>query len=142
MRRTEDFRFTDIIWHEAGMRPTDISNYIEDTLNKSLKIKDYGDIFDYIFFAFIIHLPIQVIHKEFRRISRKKRQVIVYAKIDYEKFMLANDQDALIMLCETFLTEIQQFTKRKDKDFDWRKFYEDAKKVIRNIENEKFEIRA
>jgi hypothetical protein len=54
---------------------------------------------------------------------------------------MANDQDALIMLCETFLTEIQQFTKRKDKDFDWIKFYEDAKKVIRKIENEKIEIR-
>jgi hypothetical protein len=136
MKRTEDFRLTGVVWHEAGFRPIDMTNFLEKTLNKSLKIKDYGVVLDYLFFVFIIHLPTQIIHKEFRRVSRKKHEAVIYAKTDYEKFVQSNDREAFLMLCETFLSHLKEMCKRKDKDFDWNKLFADAEKLIKNLENE------
>jgi len=138
MKRTEDFRLTEIIWHEAGFRPTKMTNYFEKELNKSLKIKNYGNVFDFLFFAFIIQLPIQIVHQEKKRLSRKQRKAVFYAKVDYEKFVRANDREAFLMLCETFLTQLKEMCKRKDKDFDWNKLYADAETLIKKFENEEF----
>ena len=140
MNRTEDFRFTEILWHELGRRPIKMGKFIENAVNKSLKIKDYGDIFDYLFFAFIINLPIQIVHEEKKRVSRKQRKILIYAKVDYEKFIKSDDRAAFMMLCDTFLIKLKEMTKRKDKDFDWKRLYADVENIVKNLEMEELAL--
>ncbi len=129
MQRTGDFRMTEIVWHEAGMRPLHFSNRILEVLNQ-VKIKDYGSTLDFIFLILVIHLPTQTLHKEYKRHSRKNKNLKVQRQLDYERFLKANDQEALEMMALSFLDVIKQFPKWKIKDFDWERLYADAQKLF------------
>ncbi len=129
MKRTSDFRMTEIVWHEAGMRPLHFSNRILEVLNQ-LKIKEYGLALDFIFLILVIHLPTQTLHKEYKRHSRKYKNLKVQRKLDYEQFVNATDEEALEMMALSFLEVIEQFPKWKIKDFDWQRLHTDARKLF------------
>ncbi len=128
MQRTGDFRFTDISWHEVSHKVVDPYTTLSELLNKFLKIKEYGIILDYIFLIFIVDTA--TVHRARKYYSPKNKYLSVRRKLDYQKFVQANDSEALEMMALSFLDVIKQFPKWKIKDFDWQRLYADARKLF------------
>ena len=128
MQRIGDFRFTDISWHEVAHKVADPYATLSELLNKSLKIKEYGTILDYIFLIFIVDNA--TVHRARKYYSAKNNYLSVRRRLDYEKFVKANDQEALEIMALSFLDVIKQFPKWKIKDFDWERLYADAQKLF------------
>ncbi len=128
MKRTEDFRFTDISWHEISKKVLPPSLAVEHLLNQNLKIKAYGEILDWLCLVHIV--ASETIHKPYKRYSRKYKNLYIQYKLDYQQFVQANDQEALEIMALSFLDVIKQFPKWKIKDFDWQRLYSDAQKLF------------
>jgi len=125
MRRTEDFRFTGIIWHELGFeRGIDDINLIEDVVNEAFKIKDYGQGLEYMILIYLIDLP-DTIHNEYKYYARKKKYLTIQRKIDFQTAHQATHEDYLELLATCYLKAVKEFEKWKIQDFDSKRFYED-----------------
>jgi len=126
MKRTEDFRFTGIIWHELGLEKSiDDIKFLEHRINTAFKIKDYGQGLEYVLFIFLIHIPEQIIHKEYKYYAKKKKKLDIQRQIDFQTAHQATHEEYLELLATCFLKAVKEFEKWKIEDFDAKRFYQD-----------------
>ena len=107
---------------------------LNDLLNKNLSIGNYSDTISGLFMIFQSVSPefSKALPVEEKCIFRRKTKVLeIYTVIDYKSVKTASNTKMLKLLSTTYLQGIKQLNKRKD--FDWKKFYEDAENLFKAL---------
>jgi len=123
MKRTEDFRISEIVWHELAQRSGYFTEYLANLLNQNFSLKNYGNGLDYIYFVYIIDFD--TIQEEYFSYSKKYKKITIRHKLDYEKFIQVSENENLLEMIAVFLAKVKEFEKWKIQDFDSKRFYED-----------------
>jgi Immunity protein 44 len=129
MTRTQDFRWSMFSWHELEILPlTDIINSLENILNTNLKIKNYGNSLDFIFFAPIIMIDCYN-HPNRKKYSRKSKYLSICLQMDYNRAFHATKEELQELMAILYLESIKKYKSWHIKDFDSDKFYQDVRSV-------------
>ncbi len=102
---------------------------IEDLLNQKIKLKDYAvnNKLDSLYFILLISPTYDgkgVNWTEKKELKRKNKWLYLHIRINYEKFITANKQEALRMMAEEIIRGTDKFL-RNEKDFDYERFHAD-----------------
>ena len=121
--------FGGIAWKEAE-QPFYALPEIQKIFNLGINLSDYGLGIQSINFVPIAVQPAHEIHEEEVHYRRKKHELELKLKLDYEKVKQADPEQFLRMVGQLFLDSIDDYPKHNIPDFDWKQFKKDVAKVL------------
>lgn len=136
-KRANFLNFSGIIWHELGNeKAIHFIQDFEEKINISLENKSYGQGLHKIYFSFLIHIPQQIIHKNYRRFDKSKQILTIQRTVNYENALQANQTEYLQLLAQTFLAATKEMKKWKILDFDAENFAIDVENALVDFRND------
>ena len=130
-----EFGFTSYIWHEIHQK-TWVFDQVRHAINQIVRLENYTDLskIKRIVFAFQINpSPVDRIFDYANRFAYKKAVIFLYGKIDFQTFLDANPQDALALMCQSYLDAINSIPSlrgMKKVHFDTQKLHEDLRRIF------------
>ena len=108
--------------------------YLEDILNKSVKIDSYSEKIEEIGLIYMAMDPTTHSFRPDRKFWRWKSGVFdMYVNVpDYEKYCQATEAEAKKIIAQLYLDSIKKYLWKR-KDFDAKQFYSDVKEVFKPI---------
>lgn len=129
------FGFTSYVWHELNRKHW-LFRPVEEAIQANIVLSAYKDTekVGNIFFAFQINPPpVDEMFSHPNRFAYKDGVLLLYGKIAYETFKNASDQEALALMCQSYLSAILTIPSlrgMKKVNFDAQKLYEDLKALF------------
>ncbi|TAE02823.1 MAG: hypothetical protein EAZ97_02185 [Bacteroidetes bacterium] len=125
INRFYEFSVSAIIWHELThkLKFTELQNLLCDHLkltNYTTEVKKY----------FFVYVAMFLEYEKPKHFTKKKAILRHTLVLDYQKFAIASEKEALQMQAELYLQGIKEIPKirgMKKIAFDYEKFYTDAK---------------
>ncbi|AEE51292.1 hypothetical protein [Haliscomenobacter hydrossis] len=126
------FYSTTASWHEVSRDKTREVALMSDYLNEKVNIKDFGKGLNSIWFVAIIMQPDDKIHTNEIVFHRKKSELAIYWRMDYDRVMSATLPKFKAYLAE-FFVEVLHIAKaqKKIKDFEMEGFIGAVEKVLK-----------
>lgn len=107
------------------------TNLLEDALNQHLSLSNYGSGLTGIAFIYIATPPIDEIHEECFRYSRKKKELFIQMRLPYEAVKQANVAETLHLMALSYLeTMDEKLPLKKITDFDQARFVQDVQHLF------------
>ena len=130
-RAFREFGFTKTVNIENAHK-LDFHFDIELKINNSISIKNYTSTIKDIIFVYILidRSKIKLPDNDYiSRILPKTKTIEVGLNLNFKEFITANDKQAKQIMIDKFLWGIENLLSKR-KDFDYRKFYDDCKKIL------------
>jgi len=111
-----------------------IKNYdkIEQLIDNCLKLDNYTSKYLKLLFIFIAVEPLKFLPREnFLKIRRKTNSLEIAYNVDYYNLLENKNDEIFKILATTYLQAIEKYLIDR-KDFNGKKFYEDAKQLFIN----------
>ena len=118
-----------ILWKDIADKAP-LVNRIEDLLNESIDLSDYGSGLTAIRFVPFILLPSNQVHQEEVTYSRRKKEIFIKLPVDYTLAESADEGTFRALLAQLFLASIEEYSKHRIPDFDWRRFQADVRRLF------------
>ncbi|HMO39490.1 MAG TPA: hypothetical protein PKE17_08770 [Saprospiraceae bacterium] len=103
---------------------------MEDSLNESLCLNDYGSGLTGLAFIFIAVQPDNRIHEEVLRYSRKKRELYIQKKLPYDLVVAYDKPQVLQLMAATYLETLETLDKKRIPNFDLPRFRADVQALF------------
>jgi hypothetical protein len=100
-------------------------NPMEKLINNRIQLSNYGQGLKHIRFVLIAVPPDNKMHEEGIRYSARKKQLLLYKKLDYQAVLEADQPAFQRLVAQLFLKSIDDYAKRRIQDFDRQRFRED-----------------
>jgi len=97
---------------------------LEDLLNESITLSNYGIGIGKIFIIFIAVPPANTIHEEHVIYTEEERHLEVAVRLDYKTVLKADSDACMSMMKNSVLDKLNSSCEVYSEDFDWRKFIE------------------
>jgi len=127
------FGFTAYVWHEIYEKSC-IFHQVEDLVKEFFTITDYtSDIKKIIFSICINPQNVDEILQPISHYAWNKKLIEIYGKIDFQTFLDANPQDALALMCQSYLDAINSIPSlrgMKKVHFDTQKLHQDLRRLF------------
>lgn len=125
------FFISGILWHELSSIVTiENMNKFQEVLTKNITLNKYGFSIKEHTFIFICIRPSNKIHKEEIKYKRKKKELYMQYKLDYEQIIKSTPEQAIKLMAELFLSTIDNYKTLKMPDFDVKNFKKDIKALF------------
>lgn len=98
---------------------------MEKLINNHIQLSNYGEGLKHIRFVLIAVPPDNKLHEEGIRYSARKKQLLLYKKLDYQATLEADQPAFQRLVAQLFLKSIEDYAKRRIQDFDRQRFKED-----------------
>lgn len=101
-------------WHEVSREKTRLVFLLADFLNEKIKLTDFGSGLHGIWFVALIMPPDDTIHSNRIVFHRKKQELAIYWKMDYEQVMSSSTLSFKAYLAHFFI-DVLNLAKEKKK---------------------------
>ena len=104
--------------------------HLEEALNKHLCLNDYGPAMTSFNFIPMVLSPENRIHEEEIEYSRRKRELNIQLKLDYQEVINAGLVGFLPLVGQLLLRAIDESPQQRIKDFNWSAFRKDIENLL------------